>query len=73
MTDGANTYLFEYDYGGVTWELQIKAADREDALRRVQHLSRARYVGKLEMTIYVPTLAGRIFMWLRKLTSRRHP
>jgi hypothetical protein len=46
------TYLFEYNFEGVTYSFQIKAASDEEAVKRVRVLSsQAVLMGTLRFTI----------------------
>jgi hypothetical protein len=46
------TYMFEYEFEGSTWGLNIKAASSEEAIRRIRLLSsQALFVGTLRLTI----------------------
>jgi hypothetical protein len=65
------TYLFSYPYQGAECVLEIRAADAEDARRRLSRLQYARYDGELVVKIPSPqSLSGfmkpfvSFFCWL---------
>jgi hypothetical protein len=68
-----DTHLFEYEFEGSTWILEVSAASKEEAERRVAVCSEwGRYLGVGVMTIsadrawWVPA-----YCWLRNLFRRR--
>ena len=64
------TFLFEYSHLGRNWQLEIKAADMEDAKQRISKLTYARPVG--ELIAKVPAEAGwfaKIACWVRNVVK----
>lgn len=57
------TYVFSYELDGASWVFELKAADPNDAERRIRRIQHARYDGEVKAKIVVPSI-------LRTLTTR---
>jgi len=57
-----NTYLYDYDYDGNRWSLEITAHNQKEADAIIQSLPLAHYAGVLQFKI--PYLLGK---WLADL------
>jgi hypothetical protein len=58
--DGYNRYLFEYQYEGSEWGLEIIARSPEEAEKRLAALAWAKYKGEIAVRIPVPGLLKRM-------------
>lgn len=56
MDNSYKTYLFSYNHGGHSWNLEIQAESPEDAKQRVSRLAFATYDG--ELVAKVPASLG---------------
>jgi len=45
------TYLFTYRFAGVEWELEVRAASKDEAEARMKVLPFARYTGERQMCL----------------------
>ena len=46
-----NKYLFDYDYDGSSWSLEIPAHTEQEAKERVGKLANAKYLGEIKATL----------------------
>ena len=60
------THLFEYEHGGATWGIEIKATSERDARERVAALQRGKYLGVLQMKLPVELgVFAKLICWWR--------
>lgn len=68
------THLFSYRFDGRWWELEIKAANADEAKAKLSQLAFAKYDGILIATI--PASLGplaRVAIWIRNAALRSLP
>lgn len=48
-------YLFSYEYDNAIWSVEIPTYSKEDAEQRIEVIANAKYDGKLQMTVHIPS------------------
>lgn len=65
MSEAWKTYLFEYNHGGATWSVEIKAPSEQDARERLEKFPHAKYLGVLQFKLPVELgIFARLLCWL---------
>lgn len=64
MSERCETYLFQYQHRGATWNIEIKASSEQDAVERLEQLRDARYLGVLQASFPVELgIFARLLCW----------
>jgi hypothetical protein len=65
-------YLFEYRHDGSEWGVEITASSPEEARRRLQAMTWARFEGEIKASVRIPgaSTIHRIMTRCRQLTKR---
>lgn len=67
------TFLFDYNYKGSKYTLEIKADTLDEAIGRKNRMAFAEYVGELQFTIAKPlasSLLASLICWWKNLKAR---